>query len=171
MFRVTRPYLNLPVKPRSFFSGFWKNIISFILKGKMPFKIHIFFQEKKNVCLLNPKFSDLLPKIHLFFYLALSISLNMCFRCSKPSHSDGSFEYPQHMFWLRNKKTFFSYAILSGGLNTVLLKAHYWLLTRIAFKAFVHFLFSAFLQLAKIGKKVITFDLSSLIFSTVTTDT
>ena len=35
----------------------------------------------------------------------LSISLNMCFGCSKePSHSDGSFECPQHMFWLRNKK-------------------------------------------------------------------
>ena len=35
----------------------------------------------------------------------LSISLNMCFGCSKePSHRDGAFEYPQHMFWLRNKK-------------------------------------------------------------------
>ena len=29
----------------------------------------------------------------------------MCFGCSKvPSHRDGSFEYPQHMFWSRNKK-------------------------------------------------------------------
>ena len=38
----------------------------------------------------------------------LSISLNMCFRCSKePSHRDGSFEYPQHMFWFRNKKNNF----------------------------------------------------------------
>ena len=28
----------------------------------------------------------------------------MCFGCSKePSHRDGSFEYPQHMFWLRKK--------------------------------------------------------------------
>ena len=28
----------------------------------------------------------------------------MCFGCSKePSHRDGSFEHPQHMFWLRNK--------------------------------------------------------------------
>ena len=28
----------------------------------------------------------------------------MCFGCSKEqSHPDGSFEYPQHMFWLRNK--------------------------------------------------------------------
>ena len=35
----------------------------------------------------------------------LTISLNMRFGCSKePSHIDGSFEYPQHMFWLRNKK-------------------------------------------------------------------
>ena len=28
----------------------------------------------------------------------------MCFGCSKePSHRDGSFGYPQHMFWLKNK--------------------------------------------------------------------
>ena len=41
-------------------------------------------------------------KITIIF---LSISLNMCFGCSKePSLWDGSFEYPQHMFWLRNKK-------------------------------------------------------------------
>ena len=33
----------------------------------------------------------------------LSISLNICF------------EYPQHMFRLRNKKIIFSYALLSGG--------------------------------------------------------
>ena len=37
-----------------------------------------------------------LRKIVIIF---LSISLNICFRCSKePSHRDGSFEYPQHMF-------------------------------------------------------------------------
>ena len=35
----------------------------------------------------------------------LPISFNICFGCSKePSHRDGSVEYPQHMFWLRNKK-------------------------------------------------------------------
>ena len=29
----------------------------------------------------------------------------MCFGCSKePSHQDGSLEYPQHMFWMRNKE-------------------------------------------------------------------
>ena len=32
----------------------------------------------------------------------------MEFGCSKePSHRDGSFEYPQYMFWLRNKKNNF----------------------------------------------------------------
>ena len=42
----------------------------------------------------------------------------MCFGCSKePSHRDGSFEYPQHMFRLRNKKIIFIYALLSGGLH------------------------------------------------------
>ena len=30
--------------------------------------------------------------------------------CSKESsHRDGSFEYPQHMFWLRNKKIICSF--------------------------------------------------------------
>ena len=41
----------------------------------------------------------------------------MCFGCSKePSHKDGSFEYPQHMFWLRNKKNNFSVHFYPGGL-------------------------------------------------------
>ena len=32
----------------------------------------------------------------------------MCFECSKePSHRDSSFEYPQHMFWMRNKDNSF----------------------------------------------------------------
>ena len=39
----------------------------------------------------------------------------MCFGCSKePSHGDGSFENPQHMFWVRNKEIILSYALLSG---------------------------------------------------------
>ena len=38
----------------------------------------------------------------------LPISFNIRFGCSKePSQQDGSFEYPQHMFWLRNKKVNF----------------------------------------------------------------
>ena len=46
----------------------------------------------------------------------LSISLNMCFGCSKePSHRDGSFEYPQHMFWMRNKKNNFQLRSLIWG--------------------------------------------------------
>ena len=48
----------------------------------------------------------------------LYISLNMCFGCLKePSHRDGSFEYPQHVFWLKNKKNIFNYALLSWGLS------------------------------------------------------
>ena len=39
----------------------------------------------------------------------LPISLIICFGCSKePSHWDGSFEYQQHILWLRNKKNTFS---------------------------------------------------------------
>ena len=45
----------------------------------------------------------------------------MCFECSKElSHPDCSFEYPQPMFWLENKKIIFSYALLSGGLRDCL---------------------------------------------------
>ena len=37
--------------------------------------------------------------------ISLSIGFNICVGCLKePSHWDGSFEYPQHMFSLRNKK-------------------------------------------------------------------
>ena len=40
----------------------------------------------------------------------------MCFGCSKElSHRDGSFEYPQHMFWFRNKKNNFQLRILILG--------------------------------------------------------
>ena len=50
------------------------------------------------------------------YIIFLSSSLNICFWCSKePSLWDGSFEYLQHMFWLRNKKKImFIYALLSG---------------------------------------------------------
>ena len=38
--------------------------------------------------------------------IPLHISFNICFLCSKePFQRDGSFEYSQHKFWLRNKKT------------------------------------------------------------------
>ena len=52
-------------------------------------------------------------EIAIFF---LSTSLNMCFGCSKePSYLDGSFEYSQHMFWLRNKKKKFQLRTLIWG--------------------------------------------------------
>ena len=42
--------------------------------------------------------------VNMFLPIIFSIFLG----CSKePSHWDGSFEYPQHMFWLRSKKMFF----------------------------------------------------------------
>ena len=57
-------------------------------------------------------------KIAIIF---LSISLNMCFGCSKePSHRDGSFEYPQHMFWWKNKKTNFQLRTLIWESGTCL---------------------------------------------------
>ena len=47
----------------------------------------------------------------------LSFSYNMCFGWTKePSHWDGSFEHPQHMFWLRNKKNSFQLRALIWGL-------------------------------------------------------
>ena len=58
-------------------------------------------------------------ELRLFFSC---ISLNMGFGCSKePSHRDGSFEYPQHMFWLRNKKNNFQVCTLIWGSVPLLL--------------------------------------------------
>ena len=52
-------------------------------------------------------------KIAIIF---LSIRSNICFGCSKePSHQDGSYEYQQHMFWLRNKKNNFQLRTLIWG--------------------------------------------------------
>ena len=48
----------------------------------------------------------------------LLIIFSICFGCSKePSLWDSSFEYPQHIFWLRNKKKFW-YVLLTKGLIT-----------------------------------------------------
>ena len=48
VFRLTRSYLNLLVKPRIFVRFYGNNIILCIFKGKMPFRVHkiIFFPEK-----------------------------------------------------------------------------------------------------------------------------
>ena len=69
------------------------------------------------------QYSTLLSKVQLnktfqrkIAIIFLSISLNMYFGCSKePSHLDGSFEYPQHMFWLRNKNNNFQLRTLIWG--------------------------------------------------------
>ena len=46
----------------------------------------------------------------------------MCFGCSRElSHQNGSFEYPQHMFWLRNKKNHFQLHTLIWGPGVVML--------------------------------------------------
>ena len=64
-----------------------------------------------------PPFFIMLPKELLFISnIFLPISLNMCFGCSKePSNLYGSFEYPQHTFWLRNKKNNFQLHTLIWG--------------------------------------------------------
>ena len=63
-------------------------------------------------------------KIAIIF---LSISLNMCFGCLRePSHCESSFEYPQHMFWLRIKKIIFSYILLTLGLVLFGQPMRYW---------------------------------------------
>ena len=55
----------------------------------------------------------------------LSIAFNMCFGCSEePSHRDGSFEYPQHMFWLRNKKINFQLCTLVWGPDMCMMLLH-----------------------------------------------
>ena len=73
--------------------------------------IHIMRKPDNSIGPVNQIFER---KIVIIF---LSISLNMCFGCSKePSHRDGSFEYPQYMFWLRNKKNNFQlHTLIWGG--------------------------------------------------------
>ena len=63
------------------------SVSSILQKGYIGLDKHFFFQ-----CTI----------VNIF----LPIIFNIYFGCSKePSHWDGSFEYPQHMFWLRNKKS------------------------------------------------------------------
>ena len=48
----------------------------------------------------------------------LAIHLNTCFEHSKePSHRDGSFVYPQCMFWMRNQNIIFSITITHSYLE------------------------------------------------------
>ena len=55
-------------------------------------------------CQLLPLNENIVYERKIIF-ISSPISLNICSGCSKEtSHQDGSFEYTQHMFWLRNKK-------------------------------------------------------------------
>ena len=58
----------------------------------------------------------------------LSISPNMCLgRSKEPSQWDGSFEYPQHMLWWRNKKNDLWLPPLTwGGLESACLYPKDW---------------------------------------------
>ena len=62
--------------------------------------------------------SDQLSKIFVrkILIIFLPCNLNICFGCSKESsHEDGSYEYQQHIFWLRNKKNNFQVRTLTWG--------------------------------------------------------
>ena len=63
MFRVTRPYLNLQVKPGIFFRFSGKYIILCILKGEMPFKIHKIMGSRKKITKEKYVCLNFLPKI------------------------------------------------------------------------------------------------------------
>ena len=67
--RVTRPYLNLLVKPR-LLSGFHEKKKICILKGQMPFKMHIFFSEKSMCAVTLPEIFRPVTRNTLIFLLA-----------------------------------------------------------------------------------------------------
>ena len=79
-----------------------------------------------------------------------STSINMCFGCS-----NDSFEYSQHLFWLRNKKIIFSYALLSEGLN------YYSSFSSLSF-SFFSFLARIFFHFAIFKTDSIGYDLAAL---------
>ena len=76
MFRVTQPYSNFLVKPRIFFRFSGKNIILCILKGEMPYIMHLYFSRKKTIkkmCVPTMlKFSDPLQETHFFLFVPIS---------------------------------------------------------------------------------------------------
>ena len=50
-------------------------------------------------------------------FLPIIFRICFIFPSKIPSHWDGSFEYPQHMFWLRNEKIIFLFALLTKVLK------------------------------------------------------
>ena len=56
----------------------------------------------------------------------------MCFGCSKePSHWEGSFEYPQHMFWMRNKENNFP-------IRTLIWRPAFWRKNQASVHTYIH---------------------------------
>ena len=86
-----------------------------IMSWKLPLYHGNYHGELEITCTTIGPVKQKKRKIAIIF-LHVSISLNMCFGCSKePSHRYGSYEYPQHMFWLRNKKNNFQLRTLIRG--------------------------------------------------------
>ena len=71
VFSVTRPYLNLLVKPR-IFSGFLKKNFFMYFERQNAFQNSLnYFSFPEKICVPTlPKISDLLPETHFFFFLA-----------------------------------------------------------------------------------------------------
>ena len=72
----------------------------------------------------------------------------MCFGCSKePSHRGRSFEYPQHMFWMRNKENSFPLHTLiwrPGHMKCFLKLLAYWKILHIFLSSVCFFSKSSF---------------------------
>ena len=63
----------------------------------------------------------MLIKVTFPKHFALEVWVSICFGCSNElSHCDGSFEYPQHMFWLKNKNVNFLLRTLNLSPDNIL---------------------------------------------------
>ena len=84
------------------FLSMWMNHTREIVQHEWTQPQRIQLKEQTPQVKINKNFQRKIVNIFL------PITFSICFGCSKePSHWDGSFEYPQHMFWLRNKKIIF----------------------------------------------------------------
>ena len=75
----------------------------------------------------------------------------MCFGLSKePSHGNGSFEYPQHMFGLGKREMNFKYTLFSGGLLDVLF--HRFGVVKVATQYFIYSVYRGGLKMVFISR-------------------
>ena len=73
------------------------------------FKAHVLSTDL-NHCIITIQAQNYVNKMfqRKFENIFLPMIFSICFGCSKePSQREGSFEYPQHMFWSRNKEISF----------------------------------------------------------------